>query len=236
MKRSKPTRLPYGALCFAALFWVAGRAEPATSEAGTMIGPLLPKALGEKVCYAGTYSKQAIDIEDWSHTKNVPVPGLIQFGEQVMRPEPETLPSQEISSLTLLLDYDDRTAGYDWIYNFTLRAEPAQWSSKLFGAGECPWYAKDRAEWNAETQKANEGYLHCGIDCDGGEMTVERVPGTGDLLLRFDGMSGLRMSAGCGGGGTYRLGTAKKDGDTAFLLNKADTSTCKPLEDWLESQ
>ncbi len=239
MKRSTPVIFLPAALSLTAFVCVAARAEPPAPEAAKpangRIGELLPKSLGGKVCYTGQFSKRTVEIEDWSNPKQVPVPGLIQFGKQVMRPEPEKLADQEISSLTLLLAYDDRSSDYDWIYNFTLRAAPVQLQKELLAAGECPWYEKDKVIGGVLV-KADKSRLGCGIDCDGGLMAVVRDPSSDELLLSFDGSSGLRMSAGCGGGGSYRVGTGEKDGEAAFLLKKADTAFCKPLEDWLESE
>ena len=77
------------------------------------------------------------------------------------------------------------------------------WPAALQAAGECPLGSR-------AVDKAERTTLHCGIDCDGGGMEVERVAGTGDVIFRFDaGAGGLRMSGGCSGGPYHVGGEAK---------------------------
>jgi hypothetical protein len=72
--------------------------------------------------------------------KQVPVPGLLRFGEPVMRPEPAVYPDEEVTSLTVLLYRDDRGhESYDEMHNFELRVTLKSGQHALYAAGKCPW-------------------------------------------------------------------------------------------------
>lgn len=210
---------------------------PATPAApDSLMLDLLPRRTKQAVCLTGTFAGQAIEVEDWRKPGHEPVPGVFRFGEPVMRPVPLTRPDQAVASMTLSLTYDDRKSDYDWIYNFILMATMADGSLKLFGAGECPWYASPHSLGNGEVWPPSTTKLGCGIDCDGGGMGLERIAGTRAMALHFDGEGiGMRMSAGCGGrGGDYRLGTGDADNKVLFRLEPAKASACKPLVKWLK--
>lgn len=227
-------RHPRGIASLVLLIAGAAFADPApTPPADDRISDLLPPDVAQSRCYSGTFSGQSVELQDWSDPGLEPVPGVFQFGKQVMRPKPETLPAEEIASLTLRLIHDDRKADYDWIYNFILLAEMRDGSRKMFGAGECPWYATPQTGSDGETSSPNTIGLACYIDCDGGGMALRRVSGQSALELYFYGHGiGLRMSAGCGGGGSYRIGTGETDQETAFRIEPAEDARCKPLVDW----
>lgn len=212
----------------------ATAAPSAPAAPGTLMLDLLPRRLNRSVCLTGTFSGQAVEMEDWRNPGHEPVPGVFRFGEQVMRPVPLTKPDQTVAAMTLSLTYDDRKADYDWIYNFILMATMADGSLKLFSAGECPWYASPHRFDAGDFYPANSTKLGCGIDCDGGGMGLERIAGTRAMALHFDGDGiGLRMSAGCSGG-SYRLGTGPADDKVHFRLEPAKASACKPLVKWLK--
>lgn len=238
----------FGLIVIAGFSWLAGaaRAEgpvyvvpPAVADPGhpeaksAVIKPLLPQSAGQAVCFSGTFPDKSLDMEDWSHTTLEVVPGVLQFGEPVMRPVPRHLPGQKVTGLTLSLTYDDRSSDYDWIYNFRLMATLDDGRPVLFASGECPWYDKTKTVEDRGEVKGNTDHLGCYIDCDGGGMGMTRISGTTGLDLRFwgDGL-GLRMSAGCGGRGSYRLGTGDADDDVPFHLAPAGAAQCAPLEAW----
>jgi hypothetical protein len=64
-------------------------------------------------------------------------------------------------------------------------------------------------------------------------MTVERIAGTGGVDLTFDYM---RMSAGCGGGGRYRVGAGDEPKKTSFRLERVPLAMCRPLKAWGRKQ
>lgn len=198
-----------------------------------LIKPMLPESVGKAVCFSGTFSDRTLELEDWSRPESEPVRGLFQSGKPVMRPVPARKPGQRVTALTLSLTYDDRKSDYDWIYDFLLMATLDDGELVLFASGECPWYDKDQSLDTGGIHPGNADKLGCYIDCDGGGMGVRRLAGTTSLDFRFwgDGF-GLRMSAGCGGHGSYRLGTGENDDDVPFLLAPAEADKCAPLVNW----
>lgn len=197
------------------------------------IAKLLPQAEPDFVCFTGTFSKRSMDLEDWGRSQLQPTGRLSPDGKPIMRNVPVREDNIGVRSFTLRLDYDDRKADYDWIYNFRLLAHMDK-MDPLHAVGECPWYEKDF--FDAQTKwgmRATTSTLYCGIDCDGGMMHVSRIPGTRAVHLSFDRQIGLRMKKGCGGGGsTYRVLANDTGGD--FRLEPAPKTACanlKPGED-----
>lgn len=213
------------AVAAAAVGFVAVRAvQLVRPGAEALIGPLLPAALGETACFAGSFSGQTMDIEDWSKARLVPLQRLSPDGKPHMRNTPPVLQDREIKSFTLQLVYDDRQSDYDWIYNFRLLAH-IDGIGETYAAGECPWFAGARSK----EYRPNTTELICGIDCDGGGFELERIAGREVLSMQFDPRVGLRMKAGCGGGGSYSLRAAGKP--VAFRLQKAPAAACRHVEE-----
>ena len=206
-----------------------------TAAAGTTFGMLLlrgdwqirnllPMAEPDYACFAGTFNKRSIDLEDWGRARLEPTDRLSPDGKPYMRHVPARENNVGVTSFILRLDYDERTADYDWIYNFRLRANMDK-AGQLHAAGECPWYERglfDKEDWRLRIPTAT---LYCGIDCDGGMMAVSRIPGTRAVHLIFDRQIGLRMKNGCGGGGsTFRVLANARGGE--FRLEPAPKSAC----------
>jgi hypothetical protein len=154
----------------------------------------------------------------------VPVPELFRFGEQVTRPEPLVHVDQELTRMTLLILHDDRelhkegvTNFFDEMHDFRLRVSLKGWPEPLNAAGECSLLLADKpSDGSPHAFKATTSTLDCGIDCDGGRMSVERVAGMPDVTFRFDrAAGGLRMSGGCGTG-SYHVGGDAKPYDEAL--------------------
>jgi hypothetical protein len=176
------------------------------------------------VCYRGVYSDKTMDIQDWSSARLEPAGTMSPDGKPYMRNIPVLLKDQRITGFTLDLHYDSRKSDYDWIYNFRLSAD-VEGAGTLFGAGECPWYEREKGETNG---------LVCGIDCDGGMFGLTRVAGTKALELTFEPRIGLRMKWGCGGGGSARL--MPSSGEISFRLEPVSAQECSPLEEWAKNQ
>lgn len=190
--------------------------RPAGAATNTLIKPLLAKKAGEAVCFSGIFDDQKVNVWDYAKAKQVPVPGLFKFGEQVMRPEPFVHVDQPLTAMTLMLQRDGREhEHWDEMHVFRLRISLAGWPTPLRAAGECIMRFTDRpVEGSRDSAAVVTTKFHCGIDCDGGLMEVERVAGTGDLTFRFDQRSGgLRMSAGCSGRQAYHVGGDAKPYD-----------------------
>jgi hypothetical protein len=189
-------------------------------SSGRTMAPLLPPAVeGQSTCFAGTFVGQALDLEDWSKTQLVALDRLAPDGKPYMRPVPRELKDKPVHGFVLQLIHDDRKSDYDWIYNFRLAAE-VEGVGTLFAAGECPWFA-------GSPILAPRSGIYCYIDCDGGGFNVDRVPGAQALYVSFESY-GLRMKAGCGGGGSYRVKAGTPG--AVFRLKQASAATCQPLE------
>lgn len=179
-----------------------------------VIEPLLAQKVGDAVCFAGTFAGLEVNVWDYSKAKQVPVAGLFRFGAQVTRPEPFVHVGQQLTAMTLLLTHEEREVQYEphksvreATHDFRLRVSLQGWPAALQAAGECPLGRR-------VADKAARTTLHCGIDCDGGGMEVERIAGTADVIFRFHaGGGGLRMSGGCSGGQPYHVGGDAKPYD-----------------------
>src|SRR2546423_6703178 len=54
---------------------------PARPADTALIAPLLPQGEGRSACYAGTFTGQAMDIEDWSRARAEPTENLSPDGK-----------------------------------------------------------------------------------------------------------------------------------------------------------
>src|SRR5262249_26771442 len=151
-------------------------------SAHDLINALLAPKVGDTVCFSGIFQGLKVNIWDYSNVKQVPVPKLFRFGEQVTRPEPYVHVDQELTAMTLLLKHSEREVQYEphastqeETHDFQLTISLQGWSAALQAAGECSVSRQfvDRAG----------ATLHCAIDCDGGGMEVERVAGTRNVVF-----------------------------------------------------
>lgn len=180
-----------------------GYAGAAGLYRASLIKPLLPGP-GAFACFTATFDSAIVDVEDWTKGRQVPSGKTRPDG----RPQLVTVFDREegvaVSAMTLRLDYDNRKADYDWIYNFTLSAETGR--GRLTARGECPWYDRDYVETRFGSLPAGTFTLGCGIDCDGGGVDVTRVTGAQAVAVEFGRRIGLTMKKGCGGeGGRLRV-------------------------------
>jgi hypothetical protein len=195
--------------------------------AESLIRPLLPGP-GGFACFTGSYTGRSVDVDDWSKGKRVPTGHNGSDGQPAMRIEFEHTADVPVTALTLRLDYDDRKASYDWIFNFKLVAEAGPLGT-LHAHGECPWYDRTVADGPGVCgTEANTFRLGCGIDCDGGSMSLTRAIGADALKLDF-WEHGLLMRPGCGGGGRFRVKPAKSN-PASLRLERAPAARCAALE------
>jgi len=193
------------------------------------IKPIIPhRKLGDEVCFSGTFSGQTVDMEDWANTTTEPVPDLLVGGKPATRPVPAALPNQDVSRIDLHLRYHARKENGAFDLAFIVKADSKSLNKDLFARSGCTW-----SGWDGEKEIVPPYKLSCGNDCKGGGMTVERIAGTGGVDLTFDYM---RMSAGCGGGGRYRVGAGDEPEKTAFRLERVPLAMCRPLKAWGRKQ
>jgi len=226
--------------------WLALLAAPPLASAGEGAGQVrdvLPAwRQGASACYQGAFNAATIEVEDWRHTRPLAVPGLVRDGEQVMRLQPEILRDRSVRRVTLQLTYDNHQASdHERAFGFGIAIELEGWEEPLFATGDCPYRDVPRMHDGYDVP-ATTTTLYCGIDCDGGGMAVDRVAGSRDVAVVFEGgPTGMRMSAGCTEGHFRVGGTHASDGsvlpreagvETRLRLHRAPHSACKPIDRW----
>ena len=138
--------------------------------------------------------------------------------------------------MTLVLARDGQAhEHWDEMHKFRLTLVLAGWPGPLEARGECVPRFTDRPVAGVhDPVSVTTTTLHCGIDCDGGLMEVERVAGTGAVVFRFD-PRGLRMTDGCSGRQAFHVGAQTKPLDeasraahrpVAFQLTPASARAC----------
>lgn len=195
-----------------------------TYYVASLIKPLLP-APDTYACFEGDFADASVDIDDWSKSKMIMTGKKLPDGSDGYTIAFERTRDVSVTRFALRLDYDDRKADYDWIYNFTLVGQMTGYGI-LHARGECPWYEAGGIETPLGTLPIGALRLGCGIDCDGGSMSVTRITGTDRLALSF-GDFGLSMKLGCGGGGRFRVRDNSR-GQT-FTLKPAPQAVCRSL-------
>jgi hypothetical protein len=81
--------------------------EGAQTGTGTGIKDLLARNVKDIVCFRGSFTGHGINVRDYLKTKSVPAPDLSQVGKQVMRTVPAIYVSQDVRSLTVLIERED---------------------------------------------------------------------------------------------------------------------------------
>jgi hypothetical protein len=152
-----------------------------------------------------------------------PVPGQkICFARDYDAAHLKSHPAQKVTNLLFELHYhtfepDQYFPQGQRNYYFTLAAKVRDVKEALYSSGECsPW----------------DTGIFCGVDCDGGGITLSSQP-DGSIRIGFDPeIPRLRMTIGCGEdetGQTYEL-TPGAD-DKEFRLERVDLSACKTLDE-----
>lgn len=215
------------ALLLAMLMLAPADVVPAQAvDPDTRVKPLLPGP-GKFACFTGTYTGRTMDIADWSKEATEPREYEAPDGTRGVTKDFPREKNVPVHTFTLRLDYDSRKASYDWIFNFTLVARTGK-TGLIYARGECPWHEKVYIDKDIDYRvEANTTHLYCGIDCDGGGMSLSRIPGSKALTISFDAM-GLLMKKGCGGGGHFRVHANASGGD--FRLEPAPASACRGLK------
>ncbi len=99
-------------------------------------------------------------------------------------------------------------------YDFLLAAKTRDRKETLFASGDC---------------SSAEG-IGCGVDCDGGGIDIEPIPGgNGSILARISQSGYIRMSFGCSGE-VHEINLEAGEDDKVFRLDKAPPATCDAIE------
>ncbi len=195
------------------------------AEPGAAIKGLLAGEVGEAVCFSGEFTGHRINVRDYLEAKQAPAAGPLQFAGQVTRPEQAIRASQDVRSITLLIErLDTEDVSLDEMHGFRLQVSMSGWRGPLYAAGACPWRAADKPiRWLNAVAAGNTSTLYCGMDCDGGGIEVERAAGSRDVILRFEAAAGgLRMSGSYSDEAHYYLGGSSGPfGEAEFVAERA---------------
>jgi hypothetical protein len=138
-------------------------------------------------------------------------------------------PRQRVEAVGLCIDVErilpeEKADPIRYRYNFSFAAKIKGRAKPATTGGECGYAYTPATEQPPRTGQA----IHCGVDCDGGGVTVEARKGGVELLVRLDR---IRVAAGCGSDDeedeskAFDL-TGGAD-DKAFLMPKVDASAYK---------
>jgi len=157
---------------------------------------LLPPGPDAALCFARSYGAEHLS----QHPKQK-VTELILSLRYVALGEDEA---------TLVAKQDGGTEKQYFRYDFTLAAKVKDRGPTLYASGDC----------------ASAEGIGCGVDCDGGGIAIEPVPGRDDaILVRLER---IRMTLGCGEGEAVDLeGDAD---DKLFKLTKAPRPICDSMQ------
>lgn len=157
---------------------------------------LLPPGPNAALCLARTYDTAHLDKH-----KQQTVTELILFIRYVALGEDEAI---------LNATDDGGTQKQYFRYDFTLAAKVRDRRETLYASGDC----------------ASAEAIGCGVDCDGGGVEVEPLPGgDGSVLVRLER---IRMTLGCSDGPDVELQGGADD--RSFRLDPAPRGLCESTQ------
>ena len=131
-------------------------------------------------------------------------------------------PRQRVESVGLCIDVErilpeEKADPIRYRYNFSFAAKIKGRAKPATTGGECGYAYVSAAEQPPRIGQA----IQCGVDCDGGGITVEARKGGAELLVRLDR---IRVSGGCGGDGDESKAFDLTGGadDKVFLMPKVN--------------
>lgn len=132
-------------------------------------------------------------------------------------------PDQTVSEMEFRIAYfrwepDDNYPVGQRNYYFSLLAKRRGETDRLTAMGECASLADGKA-------------IGCGVDCDGGGVTVNKRE-DGSILVDLGGDGRIRMTPGCGEEETDAVDLTSGKDDRAFLLMPAPASQCPGYDEW----
>lgn len=187
------------------LAMLAGAAFAATALLS--IAPLLPAQSGS-VCYAAAFDGSSELRFGWGRKVDEGPAPVMAMRVRIEPPPPIEPPAPDSPF------YGQPVHGYGFIYQATIVAD-------IKGRGRLS--APTQCNWAVDGLSAIVPDLYCGIDCDGGGVTLSRVPGRRGLRVTWDADRHLRMSS-CGGGGAY---VRAEGAARSFRLEPAPASACE---------
>ena len=136
-------------------------------------------------------------------------------------------PKQKVREMSFLVEVEHLKDDNLYRYNFTMRVGIRGQKKRLQTSGECGWAYAEQPSQNA--------VIRCGVECDGGGVTIEQQRGTNNLLVHLAEVndSGQRRA------GRIRMAACGEDDeansvdlvsgadDRTFRLTKAPASICR---------
>jgi hypothetical protein len=106
-------------------------------------------------------------------------------------------PRQRVETIGLCIDVErilpeEKADPVRYRYNFDFAAKLKGRAKPATTGGECGFAYVPLGDQPLRSDKG----IHCGVDCDGGGITVEARKGGAELLVRLDR---IRVAGGCGG-------------------------------------
>ena len=139
----------------------------------------------------------------------------------------KTHPRQRVETIGLCIDVErilpeEKADPIRYRYNFSFAAKLKGRAKPATTGGECGFAYVPAAEQPPRTGKA----IHCGVDCDGGGISVEPRKDGAELLVRLDR---IRVAGGCGGDDDESKAFDLTGGadDKVFVLRKASVDAYK---------
>jgi len=110
-----------------------------------------------------------------------------------------------------IVEYGDDNKQYrsDYRYDYGLLVRMRHLKGSLYASGDC----------------GSDKEIGCGVECDGGGITIEKAADGRALLLRPNAPRGIRMTQGCGGGVMFAPG----EDDREFRLDRRPAAVCRAL-------
>ena len=135
----------------------------------------------------------------------------------------KTHPRQRVEAVGLCIDVErilpeEKADPSRYRYNFSFAAKLKGRAKPATTGGECGFAYVPAAEQPMRTGPA----IHCGVDCDGGGISVEPRKDGAELLVRLDR---IRVAGGCGGDDDESKAfdlTGRAD-DKVFLIPRTST-------------
>lgn len=127
-------------------------------------------------------------------------------------------PLQKVSGMKLLVTAEKVPDAEALTYSFRLGIQFRNRSGKFESEGSCGQVMESQ-------ESADKLHLGCGIDCDGGGLSVELTNGDKSTLVRTDEIRIWRSN------GSPEEGLSLQGGadDRAFRLDRADLQDCRTL-------
>jgi hypothetical protein len=219
---------------------------PAAAKDPTLVRELMPpKQKGASRCFEARVSSAPIDVEDWSNWRHVPIGGMTRDGQPQTVAVAAVKPRKLARILVkIVYEADAPDDGYRR-YSLWTAMSITGWK-KLYSGASCSYQTERLAFQNGDFVKNAAGeyvsepvtpQISCGVDCDGGGISLFYAEGEKPTLKFLFHDGGMRMSGNCSvanytvGGEHEPDGQVKKsENASGYLLSEVPAKLCRGLE------